>query len=211
MGIADMDSKLAELSGLISGWPGLVSDSSPELVEDCLVLMEHLGPARSLIDVGSGGGLPGLVIKLARPDLEVTLLEANHRKTAFLEVAAARLGLEVAVVNARAEEAGHRPDLREAFDAATARALAAMPALAELCLPFVRVGGRLLAMKAGAEAEVQAALPAIERLGGRVREIAPAPSGSRERGQVVVVEKVASTPPEFPRRPGVPAKRPLGI
>ena len=206
-----MDSKLGELSDLIAGWPGLVSDSSPELVRDCLVLLEHVGPARSLIDVGSGGGLPGLVIKLARPDLLVTLLEANHRKTAFLETAAARLGLDVTVVNARAEEAAHRPELREAFDAATARALAAMPALAELCLPFVRVGGRLLAMKAGAEAEVEAALPAIERLGGRLREIAATPSSARERGQVVVVEKVAPTPPELPRRAGVPVKRPLGI
>lgn len=201
---------LDRLIGLIAGWPGLVSDSSPELVRDCLVLLDHLGEARTLIDVGSGGGLPGLVLKLARPRLEVTLLEANHRKTAFLETAAASLQIDVRVLTARAEEAAHRPGLRDSFDAAGARALAAMPVLVELCLPFVRVGGRLLAMKAGAEAEVEAALPAIERLGGRLLAIEAAPSAARQRGQVVVVEKVAPTPAEFPRRAGVPLKRPLG-
>lgn len=208
-----MNSKLEpldRLTALIAAWPGLVSDSSPELVRDCLVLLDHLGGARTLIDVGSGGGLPGLVLKLARPELEVTLLEANHRKTAFLEAAGAQLGLRVRVLAARAEEAAHRPELRESFDVATARALAPMPVLVELCLPFVRVGGRLLAMKAGAEAEVEAALPALERLGGRLLAIEAAPSAARERGQVVVVEKVAPSPAGFPRRPGVPGKRPLG-
>lgn len=201
---------LERLTALIAAWPGLVSDSSPELVRDCLVLLDHLGSAGTVVDVGSGGGLPGLVLKLARPGLEVTLLEANHRKTAFLETAAAQLGLRVRVLTARAEEAAHRPQLRESFDVATARALAAMPVLAELCLPFVRVGGRLLAMKADAEAEVRSALPAVERLGGRLLAIEAAASAARDRGQVVVVEKVAPTPPGFPRRPGVPVKRPLG-
>lgn len=197
---------------MIAAWPGLVSDPDPGLVEDCLVLLPYLGEARSLIDVGSGGGLPGLPLKLARPDLEVTLLEANHRKTAFLTTAAGRFGLSgVEVITARAEEAGRDPRLRDAFDLATARALASMATVVELCLPFVRVGGRLIAMKTGAEAEVEMALPAIERLGGRLLEIVAAPSRARAQGQLVIVAKLAPTPIEYPRRAGLPARRPLGI
>src|SRR5919204_2217015 len=149
--------RLAELHRLIASWPGLVSDSDPSLVEDSLVLLDLLGDARTLVDVGSGGGLPGLPLKLARPELQVTLIEANRKKAAFLNHATAVLGLQgVQVVAMRAEEAGRVPRLRDAFDVATARALAAMPVLAELCLPFVRPKGRLLAMKAAADHELAA-------------------------------------------------------
>lgn len=197
---------------MIAAWPGLVSDTDPRLVNDCLVLLPHLGSAATLIDVGSGGGLPGLPLKLARPELAVTLLEANHRKTAFLTAAAGRLQLEgVEVVTARAEEAGHDPLFRERFDLATARAVAPMASLVELCLPFLRVGGRLLAMKTDAELETRAALPAIELLGGRLDQIAAAPSAARAHGQVVIVAKVSPSPALYPRRAGVPVKRPLGI
>jgi 16S rRNA (guanine527-N7)-methyltransferase len=207
-----MDSKLARLAGLIGSWPGLVSRPDPGLVADCLVLVGFLGDARRVVDVGSGGGLPGLPLKIARPDLELALVESNRRKAAFLVRACAELGLEgVTVVARRAEEAGRDPRLRESFDAAVVRALAATPVLAELCLPLVRVGGRLLAMKVGAEVEAESARAALERLGGRLEEVAQAPSAARERGQVLVVAKVAPTPEEYPRRPGVPARRPLGI
>lgn len=183
----------------------------PALVEDSRVLLDFLppGPLR-IIDVGSGGGLPGLPLKLARPELSLTLLEANRRKAAFLVQAAARLGLEgVEIVSERAEDAGRDPRHREQYDVATARALAAMPVLAELCLPFLRLGGRLLAMKAGAVVEALAAEPAIARLGGRLLAVTPAASAARTLGQVVVVEKVSPTPPEYPRRAGVPGRRPL--
>ena len=207
----DSSSRLTELTELIAGWPGLVARPDPALVEDSLVLVPHLEGVARLIDVGSGGGLPGLALKIARPDLRLTLLEANRRKVAFLVHACARLGLsEVDVVAARAEDAGHDAALRERFDAATARAVAALPILAELCLPFVRVGGRLLAMKADAAAEARAAVGALERLGGRLEAVVDAPSAARSLGQVVVVAKVAPTPAEFPRRAGVPARRPLG-
>ena len=152
MGMSDTDSKLGELARMIDAWPGLVSGPAQQLVEDSLVLLEHLGPASSLVDVGSGGGLPGLPLKIARPDLSVTLVEADQAKAAFLVKACATLGLhDVKVVALRAEEAGHDPRLREAFDVAVARALAPMPVLVELCLPFVTVGGRLLAQKTQAE------------------------------------------------------------
>lgn len=150
--------------------------------------------------------MPGLPLKLARPELEVTLLEADRRKAAFLVHAAARLGVEVRVVAERAETAARGP-LREAFDVACCRALAAMPVLVELCLPFVRVGGRLLAMKAEGDVEARAA---IQALGGGSPSVHSAPTAARSRGRIVVVPKVAPTPPAYPRRPGLPNRRPLG-
>ena len=207
----NISSRLAELTELIAGWPGLVARPDPALVEDSLVLVPHLEGVSTLVDVGSGGGLPGLALKVALPEVRLTLVEANRRKAAFLVHAAARLGLAgVEVVARRAEEAGRDPALRDRFDAAVARALAPMPVLVELCLPFVRPGGRLLAMKAGAEAEVRAAAPAIARLAGRFVALVEAPSAARTLGQVVVIEKLGPTPDEFPRRPGVPSRRPLG-
>src|SRR2546429_3540958 len=166
MGISVTDSRLSELARMIAGWPGLVAGPAEELVEDSLALLEHLGDARRLVDVGSGGGLPGLPLKIARPELAVTLLEADQAKAAFLVQACARLDLsDVEVVARRAEDVGRDPRYREAFDVAVARALAPMPALVELCLPLVRVGGALLAQKTERE-DVALAGHAIDVLGG---------------------------------------------
>ena len=139
------DSKLVELARLISEWPGLVSGPAAELVDDSLVLLEHLGEAKTVVDVGSGGGLPGLPLKIARPGLSLALVESDQAKAAFLVRACATLGLDdVEVLARRAEEVGQDRRYREVFDVAVARALAPMPVLVELCLPLVRVGGRLL-------------------------------------------------------------------
>ena len=194
---------------MIAGWRGLVSGPPDELVADSLVLLDHLGDAHTVVDVGSGGGLPGLPLKIGRPDLAITLLEADQAKAAFLVQACAALGLPgVEVVARRAEDAGHDLRYREAFDLAVARALAPMPVLAELCLPFVRPGGRLLAQKTDRE-EVEAAARALEVLGGSLESVHAAPSTARRAGVVVVVAKVTSTPAEYPRRAGVPRRRPL--
>jgi len=204
-----MHSKLATYERLLGSWPGLVSGPAGPLVEDCLVLLDHVGDAASLVDVGSGGGMPGLPLKIARPDLAVTLVETDRRRAAFLVHAAAELDLDVEVVADRAENAA-RGSARESFDLAVCRALAPMPVLAELCLPLVRVGGRLLAMRGPlGEGDAEAAAPAISLLGGGPAEVVPAPSAARERGVVVVVPKVAPTPAAYPRRPGIPARRPL--
>ncbi len=209
MGISVKDSKLAQLAGMISEWPGLVSGPADQLIDDALVLLDHLGDAKRLVDVGSGGGLPGLPLKIARPELAVTLVEADSGKAAFLVQACARLGLiDVEVVGRRAEEVGHDARYRESFDVAVARALAPLPVLVELCLPLVRMGGNLLAQKTDKE-EVPAAQRAIELLGGALQSVSPAPSTARATGTIVVIAKVGPTPSKYPRRSGVPARKPL--
>ena len=203
------DSKLSELARMIAAWPGLVAGDAQSLVEDSLVLLEHLGEAKTLVDVGAGGGLPGIPLKLARPELAVTLVEADQNKAAFLVRACAELGLrDVDVVARRAEDVGQDGKYREKFDVAVARALAPMPVLAELCLPLVRVGGRLLAQKTEGE-DLEAARNALEILGGSLISALPAPSAARASGTVVVVHKSGPTPAGYPRRPGVPARKPL--
>jgi len=179
------------------------------LIDDGLVLLDHLGAASNLVDVGSGAGLPGISLKIARPELEVTLIEADQAKAAFLVHACAVLRLDgVQVVARRAEDGGHDPALREKFDVAVARALAPLPVLVELCLPFVRVGGRLLAQKTTDE-DPSAAASAIDLLGGNLSEVLAAPSEARATGTVVVIDKVRATPAQYPRRSGVPARKPL--
>jgi 16S rRNA (guanine527-N7)-methyltransferase len=139
----------------------------------------------------------------------VTLVEADQDKAAFLVRACAVLGLQdVEVVARRAEEVGQDPLFREKFDVAVARALAPLPVLAELCLPLVRVGGRLLAQKTDSE-DVNGAARAIEAMGGMLNVVVAAPSAARDAGTIVIVDKVRSTPATYPRRPGVPGRKPL--
>jgi 16S rRNA (guanine527-N7)-methyltransferase len=139
----------------------------------------------------------------------MTLVEADQAKAAFLVRACAALGLrDVEVVARRAEEVGQDPSHRETFDVAVARALAPMPVLVELCLPLIRVGGRLVAQKTESE-DLDAARHAIEVMGGNLDRVVAAPSAARRSGTVVIVDKVRSTPRVYPRRPGVPSRRPL--
>jgi 16S rRNA (guanine527-N7)-methyltransferase len=205
----DTTSRLDDYVRLLGSWPGMVSATervSPrQLADDSLALLPHLEAAHSVLDVGTGGGMPGIPLAIARPGLRITLLEADHRKAAFCTHVAAILRLDVAVLTERAEVAAHGP-FREQFDAVVARALAPMPVLLELCLPFARVGGQVLALKASSEPDHGAA----RLLGGGDVEQAPAPTAARRRGLVLAVPKRSPTPGEYPRRPGIPQKRPLG-
>ena len=172
----------------------------------------ELGAGARMIDVGTGAGFPGLPLKIVCPGVRLTLLEATGKKVTFLEHLVDVLGLHsVAVVHGRAEELGRSPDHREQYDWAVARAVAEMPTLAEYLLPLVRVGGAALAQKGeGAAAEVQEAEGAILTLGGRVRRLVGVElRGLAETRYLVVVDKAAATSSEYPRRPGIPAKRPL--
>ncbi len=164
------------------------------------------------LDVGAGAGFPGLPLKIVCAELKLTLLEATRKKVEFLVHVADDLGLkDVEVLWDRAEAVGQNPHYRERYDVVVARAVAELPVLAEFCLPFCRVGGRFVAQKgAEAERELEAAQAALERLGGAARGLTEVSlPGQRERRVLVVVDKVAPTPSTYPRRPGIPAKRPL--
>jgi 16S rRNA (guanine527-N7)-methyltransferase len=169
-------------------------------------------PAASAIDVGSGAGFPGLPVKIMEPSLRLTLVESVAKKADFLEHVVQVLALRhVTVVNARAEDAGRQTGHRERYDIAFARALAALPVVLELCLPFLRVGGRLVAFRRGdLEAEQVRAHHAAEMLGGAFLSSIAEDLGPDYLGYgLVVVEKVRPTPAAYPRRVGIPRKRPL--
>ncbi|MBQ7524915.1 MAG: 16S rRNA (guanine(527)-N(7))-methyltransferase RsmG [Abditibacteriota bacterium] len=155
----------------------------------------RMNEGSALCDVGCGAGFPGMILKIARPDLDVTLMDSTGKKLSFIDSVIDDLGLEnVRTLRARAEEAG-RTKLRESFDFVTARAVADMKVLAELCLPLVKVGGSFVAMKsAAAEEEIAKAKPMIGTLGGRV-----AHTEAAGKGLVVRVAKEKLTPRHFPR------------
>ena len=165
---------------------------------------------RSLIDVGSGAGIPGVPLKIIEPSLRLTLVEAKQRKAEFLRALLPELGFtDVTILTRRAEEAGHDPAQREQYDFAVAKALAPLRTLVELTLPFVQMGGVVIAPKGKeAEREAKEARDALETLNGSLRAIADLPL-SEPAQKVVLVDKVLPTPHRFPRRPGIPAKRPL--
>ena len=178
---------------------------------DCaaLLTLQDLHGKR-VIDVGTGAGFPGLVLKILCPELELTLLDSLGKRVKFLETVCAELGLQdVQCLHARAEEAP--ADLRERFDVACSRAVARLSLLSELCLPFVKVGGCFVAMK-GPEvtAELQEAEKGIRLLGGAPAQVAPYPvPGTELRHNAVIVEKIAETPKKYPRKWGQMKKQPL--
>lgn len=165
-----------------------------------------------VVDVGTGAGFPGLPLRICRPDLSLRLLDSTAKKTRFLAHLVRALDLEdVEVLTGRAEDLGRTPAHREAYDVATSRAVAQLAALAELCLPLLRVGGLMIAQKsAGIDEELRAAGRAIAILGGGLLPIRRyALPDLPEPRWLVLIEKVRPTPPAYPRRPGLPAKKPL--
>ena len=165
-----------------------------------------------LIDIGTGAGLPGIPIKIVRPDISLTLLEATTKKVRFLQHVTDRLRLkDVVTVNGRAEEIAHRYQYREQYDVAVSRAVALLPVLVELALPFCRIGGLFIAQKKGdSEQEIQQSARSITEMGGKLKDIvAVSIEDSREKRKLVIIEKVKSTPDKYPRRPGIPARKPI--
>lgn len=169
------------------------------------------GPLRAL-DLGTGAGFPGLPLKIVRPELEVVLLDAVRKKVAFLEEAVRALGLKGAYpLWGRAEALAHLPEHREGYHRVVVRAVAPLCVLAELALPFLRVGGYLVAQKGPRVEEELAPLPRVlPALGGALEGVhrLRLPLSEEERA-LVVLAKVAPTPRAYPRRPGVPEKKPL--
>jgi 16S rRNA (guanine527-N7)-methyltransferase len=183
-------------------------------IDDALGLASIRAPlaGEQWVDLGSGAGLPGLPLAVAFPATRFTLVDAQRRRMDWVASTAARLHLEnVSVVHARLEDFG-RGAGRERFDVATARALGPLPVVAELGLPVLRIGGTLLVPRGDPSAEELGQLArACEMLGGEVREVIPNPSSPIDQvGSVVIMAKIATTSPHFPRRSGVPARSPLG-
>ena len=177
-----------------------------------LLAWDRQGPPARIIDIGTGAGFPGLVLKLIWPASQVTLVESVHKKAEFCRHMVEKLNLQqVTVLSERAETVGQNPDHRQVYDLAVARAVARMPILMEYLLPLIHRNGIAMAMKGeSAPAETQAAERAIQLLGGKLNKLirVELPAVVEERF-IVVVNKVARTPEDYPRRIGVPAKNPL--
>ena len=177
-----------------------------------LALPQGLTPATRLVDVGSGAGFPGIPLKIVRPDVPLTLVEATRKKARFLEHLVERLELSgVQIVAARAEDAAHVAEHREAYQVVTARALARLPIAVELTVPFCAIGGVVvISAKGDFGPDVERATGAVERLGGHIRECTPVTVPWLDDGRaLVIIDKLSPSPEAFPRRAGMPAKRPL--
>lgn len=163
-----------------------------------------------VVDIGAGAGFPSLPLKIARPDLAVTMLDSLNKRVGFLGEAIDALGLDgITAVHMRAEDGGRGP-MRESFDVAVARAVADLAVLAEYALPFVRLGGRFIAMKGGEpEEETASAMAAIKTLGGKLAEVKKVEIGGELLHSLCVIEKIGKTPSEYPRKAGKPAKEPI--
>ena len=169
-------------------------------------------PPRRLIDVGTGAGFPGIPLRILYPGLKLTLVESVGKKAMFCEHIVRLLGLDgVEVIKGRAEDVGCSPEHRERYDWAVARAVANLPVLSEYLLPLVRIGGHALAMKGeSGPAEAQAAEKAMKMLGGKLKQVIPVNlPGIADERYLILMEKSAATPPRYPRKAGMPMKRPL--
>ncbi len=195
----------------ITDWEAVQSWHFLDSLSVAQALSAEMLRSGAFIDLGSGGGFPGIPMKLAFPGVRGVLLDATAKKTAFLAHVCKALELQdMSVRTGRAETVAHEAEMREMFDIAFARAVAEVAALAELTLPFVRVGGvAVLHKKANIAAELDRAENAIETLGGRLREVVPVALPGLDDRALVVLEKRRPTPERYPRRPGMPAKRPL--
>ncbi len=217
----DITEKLNLYGNLLLEWNekiNLTAITEPEDVlykhfYDCILFFKNsLVPENAkIIDVGTGAGFPGLVLKIVRPDLEVTLLDSLNKRINFLNEVIDKLGLKgITAVHSRAEDGGKNSLYREKYDIACARAVAAMPILMEYCVPFVKIGGQFIAMK-GPSVKDELALcnNAIKQLGVEKPIIICETLNNNESRAFVYTKKISQTPPKYPRNSGKIAKQPL--
>jgi len=184
---------------------------------DSLTVISGIRPADRarplyVIDVGTGAGLPGIPLKIVLPHIRLALLEATTKKVKFLEYLTNQLGLkDIEIINGRAEEVAHDDRYQEKFDLVLSRAVASLPTLVELTLPFCNLGGYFIAQKKGdIGEEVRQSQKAIELLGGILREVKPVELEElKGKRTLVIIDKIRPAPAAYPRRPGVPARRPI--
>jgi len=179
---------------------------------DCLALFGKVNIPENakIIDVGTGAGFPGLVLLLTRPDIKMTFLDSTRKKLGFIQSVLDKTGVSADIVHARAEEAGQNPQYREKFDFATARAVANLTNLSEYCLPFVKVGGEFISMKAAAsDEEISSAKKAIGILGGRIENDILFDLTADMPRRIVEIKKLSQTPTRYPRPSAKIAKNPI--
>ena len=167
----------------------------------------------SLIDLGTGAGFPGMPLKIMFPNLKVTLADSLNKRIVFLDEVIGELGLtDIQTVHARAEDLAHNPDYREQYDYCVSRAVANLSSLSEYCLPFVRIGGSFISYKSGEiEEELAAAKKAIFLLGGQFDQVIPFQLEGTDLGRsFVLIKKDKKTAKTYPRKSGIPTKKPLG-
>lgn len=179
---------------------------------DSLTILKYINNNTSIIDVGTGAGFPGIPIKIAKEDIDVVLLDSLNKRVNFLNEVINKTKLNnIKTIHGRAEDVSHETSMREKFDYATARAVANLSTLAELCLPFIKVGGKFICMKGNnINEEVNEAKKAIEILGGKIEKIDNfvIPETDIERN-IIIISKVKPTPKQYPRKAGTPAKQPI--
>lgn len=168
--------------------------------------MVDIPQGSSFIDVGTGAGFPALPLLIVRPDLKGTLCDSLNKRCVYLEKVCAEVGISAKIIHARSEELGRKK--RECFDFATARAVAAMPVLAEYCIPFVRVGGRFIALKSVNE-DIDGAVGAITKLGGEIEFTKDYELPNRDKRRLAVIKKISQTPTKYPRNSANISKKPL--
>lgn len=179
---------------------------------DCALFFKYcdLPIGVSLADIGSGAGLPAMVLGILRPDLKITMIDSLNKRVEFLNRLNQKLDLSHKAVHLRAEEAGNNPEFREAFDFVTARAVARMSVLSEYCLPLVKKGGKFIALKGpAAEEELRDAENAITILGGITENVFTYSLPSSDARSIIEIKKISQTPPKYPRLHTKISKKPL--
>lgn len=179
---------------------------------DCLALFRYadIPEGAKIIDVGTGAGFPGLVLKLFRPDINMTFLDSTRKKLGFIEQVLNETGVSGETVHLRAEEAAQLPVYREQFDFAAARAVAALPVLSEYCLPFVKRGGEFISMKsAGSGEEISDSERALSLLGGKIKSDNLFDLTKDAPRRIIIIKKISQTPTKYPRPSAQISKKPL--
>ncbi|MBO5409276.1 MAG: 16S rRNA (guanine(527)-N(7))-methyltransferase RsmG [Clostridia bacterium] len=216
----EMMDRFQRFSDLLREWNekiNLTAITEPDEIElkhfiDSLTILETKKVQGRVIDIGCGAGFPSFPLKIAHPDLEVTLLDSLNKRVLFQNEVIKELNLtNIHTVHSRGEDGGKNPDLREQFDIATARAVSSLPSLVELCIPFVKVGGYFIALKGSSvEEEIAASKKALKELSAEIETVLSFTlPHSEDKRNIIVIKKLAKTLPKYPRNAPKPIKQPL--
>lgn len=179
---------------------------------DSLTITKYLNNCQTILDMGTGAGFPGLPLAIINKNLKFTLADSLNKRIMFLENVKEKLKLDnIELIHGRAEELGKNSENRESYDVAVSRAVARLNVLLEYLLPFIKIGGKCICMKAGnCKEEIKEAEKAMEILGGKIEKIEEfiLPNSDINR-TVIIIKKEKNTPPKYPRKPGTPAKEPI--